>query len=127
MSEGRLAGIIGDPDVEALALVVDGEDRGLIELDFRTRGECELAFLGLVPGATGQGLGAALIGEAIERAFKRRIARLWLHTCTLDHPAAMRLYLRAGFRAYRRAIEIADDPRLTGAMPRDAAPWHPVL
>ena len=53
--------------------------------------------------------------------------RLWLHTCTLDHPAALRFYRRAGLRPYLRAIEVADDPRLTGRMPRDAAPDLPIL
>ena len=27
-----------------------------------------------------------------------------VHTCSLDHPAALSAYLRAGFKAYKRAI-----------------------
>jgi len=36
-------------------------------------------------------------------------------------------YLRAGFTAYKREIEIADDPRLTGALRRDATPDVPII
>ena len=127
LSEREIARIIDDPAVEALALTRDGRDLGLVELDFRTGGECEIAFLGLVPDAVGSGLGNALVAEAIRRAFARPIGRLWLHTCTLDHPGALRFYQRAGLRPYLRALEIADDPRLTGKLPRDAAPDVPIL
>lgn len=127
LTTGALAAIIGDPAVEATAFVVDGEDVGIAELDFRRPGECELAFFGLIDEVQGKGVGRALIAEAILRAFARPIERLWLHTCTLDHPAAMPFYLEAGFVPYRRAIEVADDPRLTGHLPRDAAPWFPIV
>lgn len=127
LGDARLRAIVTDPRVEALAFRVEGEDRGLVELDFRTPGECELSFLGLVPGATGGGLGGLLVAEAIRRAFARGIGRLWLHTCTLDHPAALQFYISAGFRPYRRAVEIADDPRLSGHLSRGAAPQLPVI
>ena len=127
MRDRKLAAILDDPAVEPLALTRDGRDIGILELDFRTRPDCELAFLGLVPGLHGQGLGRRLLAEAIARAFSRPIERLWLHTCTLDHPAALRLYLAAGFRPYRRAIEIADDPRLAGLLPRDAGAGYPIV
>lgn len=127
LSDARLKAIITDAKVEALAFVTEGEDRGLVELDFRVPGDCELSFLGLVPGATGGGLGRLLVAEAIRRAFARGVGRLWLHTCTLDHPAALPLYLSAGFRPYRRAVEIADDPRLSGHLSRGAAPQLPVI
>lgn len=127
LTDEKLAAIIADPAVQALALVVNGRDVALVELDFRKAGECELAFFGIVPEATGRGLGPILIAEAVRRAFQNRIARLWLHTCTLDHPAATRFYLKAGFKPYRRAVEIADDPRLTGHMDRSAAPHFPIV
>jgi GNAT superfamily N-acetyltransferase len=126
-TDEQLRAIIDDPAVEALAYVVDAADVGIVELDFRKPGECELAFLGLVPGQIGKGLGDVLAREAIRRAFARRISRLWLHTCTLDHPAAVRFYQSVGFVPYRRALEVADDPRLTGRLPRGAAPHLPII
>jgi ribosomal protein S18 acetylase RimI-like enzyme len=127
LSDGQLRAIIDDPAVEALAYKVNGRDAGIVELDFRKPGECELAFLGLAPGVIGRGLGRELAAEGIRRAFARPISRLWLHTCTLDHPAAVRFYRSVGFVPYRRALEVADDPRLTGRLPRDAAPDVPIV
>jgi len=50
-----------------------------------------------------------------------------VHTCTLDHPAALSAYRRAGFEPYRRAIEHFPDPRLIGILPRDCAPQIPLI
>jgi GNAT superfamily N-acetyltransferase len=127
LADEDLAAVLNDPEVAALALTDGSQDLGVVELDFRTSGECELAFLGVVPEAIGSGLGRFLIEAAIERAFARPVQRLWLHTCTLDHPGALAFYRRAGFVPYRRAIEVADDPRLTGGLPPDAAPDVPVI
>jgi ribosomal protein S18 acetylase RimI-like enzyme len=127
MTDGQLQAIIDHPAVEALALVEAGRDIGLLELDFRQSGECELAFFGLVPDVIGRGLGRSLAAEGIRRAFSRPIKRLWLHTCTLDHPSALAFYMSVGFKPYRRALEVADDPRLTGRLPRDAAPSVPII
>jgi GNAT superfamily N-acetyltransferase len=127
MPDQTLRSIIGHPQVEACALVSDGRDVGLLELDFRRPGECELAFFGLVPDVVGSGLGRLLMNEAIRRAFRRPIGRFHVHTCSLDHPAALGFYIRSGFAPYKRAIEVADDPRLTGRLPLDAGPHVPVI
>lgn len=127
MPDEELAGILDDPKVEAYALHDGREDIGLLELDFRSDGEAELAFLGLVPGSIGTGAGRFLMNEAIRRAFARPVDRFFVHTCSLDHPAALSFYMRSGFTPYRRAIEVADDPRLNGFLPRDCAPQVPVL
>lgn len=127
MPDEELAGILNDPKVEAYALNDGDDDIGLLELDFRSEGEAELAFLGLVPGVIGKGAGRFLMNEAIRRAFRQPINRFFVHTCSLDHPGALSFYIRSGFRPYRRAIEVADDPRLQGFLPRDCAPQVPVL
>jgi GNAT superfamily N-acetyltransferase len=127
LSDAALARIIDDPLVEPLAFHRHGADLGIAELDFRRPGQCELSFLGLVPDAIGRGYGQVLIAEAIRRAFMRRIERLWLHTCTLDHPAALGFYIAAGFQPFRRAVEVAEDPRLTGELPRQAAAHLPII
>ncbi len=127
MPDDELAAIISDPRVEAFALHDGAGDIGLLELDFRPEAEVELAFLGLVPGTIGKGAGSFLIKEAISRAFAKPIRRFFVHTCTLDHPGALAFYRRAGFTPYKRAIEVADDPRLAGFLPREAADHVPVL
>lgn len=127
MPDDTLAAILDDPKVEAYALHDGTGDVGLLELDFRADSEVELAFLGLVPGFTGQGAGRFLMSEAIRRAFARPTQRFFVHTCTLDSPSALPFYIRSGFTPYRRAIEVADDPRLHGFLPRKAAPHIPLL
>lgn len=127
LSDAALARIVRHPLVEVCAFEVAGQDEGLLELDFRQAGECELAFFGLTAPLLGRGAGRWLMSQAIARAWARPIRRFWVHTCTLDHPGALAFYLRSGFRPFRRQIEIADDPRLTGAAPRTAAPHIPVI
>ena len=128
MDQEALEAIITDFLVE-LHVVVDehGDEVGMLELDFRTRGECELAFVGLVPELSGQGHGRWLLGEALNLAWRNDVARTHVHTCSLDHPAALKAYRRAGFRPFRRAIERFPDPRLLGVLPRDCAPQIPII
>ncbi|MDD1527954.1 GNAT family N-acetyltransferase [Bradyrhizobium sp. WBOS7] len=127
MTDAELAAIIQAPDVEIYALVADDRDEGLLELDFRDPGQCELAYFGVTSGLIGTGAARFLMNRALERAWSRDISRVWVHTCTLDHPSAVAFYQRSGFRAFRRQIEIADDPRLDGTAPRGAAKHVPVI
>lgn len=109
--------------------VVDpaGAEVGLLELDFRVAGECLIRFLGLAPELAGQGHGKWLFAETLRLAWAPGVRRVRVHTCSLDHPAALPSYLRAGFRAYARAFESFPDPRLAGLLPRDIAPQVPVI
>lgn len=127
MPDDRLADILDDPRVEAYALNDGKDDIGLLELDFRGQGEVELGFLGIVPGTIGQGAGRYLMDEATSRAFAKPVDRFFVHTCSLDHPGALAFYIRSGFVPYKRAIEVADDPRLLGLLPREAGPHVPIL
>jgi GNAT superfamily N-acetyltransferase len=127
MSDAEVAAIIRAPEVEFHALVQDGRDEGLLELDFRQSGECELVFFGVTESLIGTGAGRWLMNRALERAWSGPVNRVWVHTCTFDHPAALSFYQRAGFRPFRRQIEIADDPRLDGTAPRHVARHVPVI
>ena len=128
MDDAELAAIIRHPKVELFAVVGnDSGEVGMLELDFRHEGECELAFLGLVPELAGHGHGRWLLAEVLGLAWRDGVARVHVHTCTLDHPAALAAYRRAGFTAYRRAIEQFPDPRLLGILPLDCAPQVPVV
>ncbi len=127
MADEKLAAILGHPRVEAYVLRDGGEDIGLLELDFREAGQCELAFFGLVPEAIGKGAGRFLMSRAIALAWARPIDRLWVHTCTFDHHAALGFYLRSGFRPYAMLVEVHKDPRLTGHLPKSAAPQVPLI
>jgi GNAT superfamily N-acetyltransferase len=127
MTDIELAAIIQAPDVEIYALVAGGRDEGLLELDFRGPGQCELAYFGVTAPLIGTGAARFLMNRALERAWSRDVRRVWVHTCTFDHPSAVAFYQRSGFRPFRRQIEIADDPRLDGTAPRTAAKHVPII
>jgi GNAT superfamily N-acetyltransferase len=128
MKDEELAKIIGDPGVELFAVVDQfGTEVGMLELDFREPGQCELAFVGIMPELAGRGHGRWLLGETLRLAWRDGIRRVHVHTCTLDHPAALPAYRSAGFVALGRAVERFPDPRLIGVLPRTAAPQIPLL
>ena len=127
MDDAKLESIIHDPGVELYEVAAVEAVVGMIELDFREPGQCELAFIGLVPQLTGEGHGRWLLGEAVRLAWRDGVQRVHVHTCTLDHPAALAAYKRAGFKAYKRAVERFADPRLSGILPADSAPQVPLL
>jgi GNAT superfamily N-acetyltransferase len=128
LDDAHLAEIIQHPKVE-LYIVRDenGSDVGMLELDLREPHECELAFIGLIPELSGKGHGKWLLAEAVHRAWREGVERVHVHTCSLDHPAALAAYRRAGFTPYKRAIERFADPRISGILPRDCAPQVPLL
>ena len=124
MSDAALRKAIG-----AVHAVVDprGIEVGMIELDFGTPSECMILFLGLVPELAGRGHGRWLLSQTLALAWRKDVRRVHVHTCTLDHPAALPAYLRAGFSAYKQAFESFTDPRLSGLLPHDCAPQIPLI
>jgi len=127
MPDAELAAIIHDPKIEVYVLKSGATEAGLLELDFRTDGACELGFFGVTPEFVGGGAARWLMNRALERAWSRPIRRVWVHTCTFDHQNAVAFYVRSGFRPFRQQVEFADDPRLTGDLPRHIAPHVPLI
>ena len=127
MDDEALASLLDNPGVELFEVRECDEVVGMLELDRRVPGQCELAFVGLVPALAGRGHGRWLLAEAVARAWEGDPARVHVHTCSLDHPAALAAYRRAGFRATARKLETFVDPRLAGILPRDCAPQVPLL
>jgi GNAT superfamily N-acetyltransferase len=127
MPDAELLAIIQSPLVGVYALAQDGHDEGLVELDFRVPGECEIVSFGVTEKLIGSGAGSWMMNRTLELAWSPQVTRVWLHTCTLDHPAALAFYQRAGFRPFRRQIEVADDPRLDGTALRHVAKHIPII
>jgi GNAT superfamily N-acetyltransferase len=86
-------------EVETWLGRLGGEPAGYAEL-VRDGGEVEIASFGLLPGFPGRGLGGALLAAVTGDAWERGARRVWLHTCSLDSPAALPSYERRGFRRY---------------------------
>jgi ribosomal protein S18 acetylase RimI-like enzyme len=90
-------------------VVRDADDAplGFCEFDHGVFPEIELKNFGLVPEAQGRGLGPYLLSMALNEEWKFNPTRIWLHTDTWDHPAAIHVYERAGFRVYSVSNEPA--------------------
>ena len=101
LADSELAAVIGDPLNELHVLHVDGSPAGFTELDHRKPGEIELVQFGLTAEFIGQGLGKWFLQWTIDRAWASQPKRFWLHTCTLDHPAAVPNYKQAGFSQFK--------------------------
>jgi GNAT superfamily N-acetyltransferase len=127
MGDEELSALIHNPGIEIYALNVDGAGKGLAELDRRVLPEIEIAYFGVTPDVIGQGMGSQLMRHVLEQAWSHKPRRVHLHTCTLDHPNALQFYLKWGFRAWKRAVEVAPDPRLTGDTHPGAAPQIPLI
>lgn len=128
MPDAELAALLGDAGTEVYAVADrQGIEIGMLELNFRTPGECELAFFGLVPELTGRGHGRWLMTQALALAWRPGVDLVWVHTCTLDHPSALSFYRASGFEPAERAVETFADPRLQGYLPRHAAPHVPII
>lgn len=103
------------PEVETWVAYHRGTPAGYFELEAQEGGDVEIAYLGLLPGFDGAGLGGYLLTQAVHRGFRMRpgVARVWVHTCTLDHPLALVNYLARGFEVFQEEetdVDLPDHP-----------------
>ena len=127
MTDDELRAVLHHPEIDVFVLSHNGVDGGLLEFDRRHIPDIEISYFGVAPALFGKGAGRALLEHCLPLAWAHRPNRIWLHTCTLDHPRALEFYRKAGFVPYKRSVEIADDPRVAGVLPRGAAPEVPIL
>jgi GNAT superfamily N-acetyltransferase len=97
---GQWEAWVSAPGYEMWLAEVAGAAVGYLELDGGPQGDVQVAYLGILPGFTGKGLGGALLTAGVDRAWRRGAERVWLHTCSLDAPHARANYLARGFRPY---------------------------
>ncbi len=100
-SDEEAAAYLNDPNVELWLLTSAGELAGYFELRRDADANVEIVYFGMLPAFTGRGLGGHLLTEAVERAWTSGARRVWLHTCSFDHPAAIPNYLRRGFKIFK--------------------------
>ncbi|MEM8577918.1 MAG: GNAT family N-acetyltransferase [Pseudomonadota bacterium] len=126
MDDAVLLEILLNRDIGLWSLTQGGTPEALLELDFRQPDRCILAYFGVTAPLIGTGAGAFLMDRAQEMAFAARDL-LTVQTCTLDSPQALGFYQRSGFTGTHRAVEVVDDPRLTGVLPWDVMPDLPMI
>ena len=90
-----------DPNVSLWVLTVDDAVAGYYELRREEDASVEIVYFGLLPEFTGRGLGGHLLTDAVERAWASGARRVWLHTCSFDHPFAIQNYLDRGFAVFK--------------------------
>ncbi|HEX7583217.1 MAG TPA: GNAT family N-acetyltransferase [Prolixibacteraceae bacterium] len=105
MHDEDLTKIISHPEVKIYVLFSGEEQLGFAELDHRTKSEVHMEYFGLVPEARGKGLGKAFLNWALTEAWKSKPKKLRLNTCEIDHPSALPIYLKAGFKIVDERIE----------------------
>jgi GNAT superfamily N-acetyltransferase len=118
LSDEDLSARIHRAGVEVFVLYANGAPAGYYELDFSDAQETKLVYFGLMPEWTGRRIGPWLLGSAIAEGLSRKAERITVNTCTLDHPAALPLYQRLGFKPVAR-----EERRLT-IPPHLAIPGH---
>jgi GNAT superfamily N-acetyltransferase len=89
-------------EVTLWVMYAQGAPAGYFELERHDDGATEVAYFGLLPEFLGRGLGKRLLTEAVERAWAAGANRVWLHTCTLDDPAALPNYIARGFTPFKQ-------------------------
>lgn len=93
---------LGTPGISVHVAYVGGTPAGYFELTRHGDGSCELSYFGLLPEFQGRGLGKLLLTRATQEAWAAGPTRVWLHTCTLDGPAALPNYIARGFVPYKK-------------------------
>lgn len=109
-SDEQLATYLCRDEVSVWVLQVQGEVAGYFELVCGENGDVEIGYFGLLRRYHGRGLGKFLLTRAVDEAWVRGASRVWLHTCTLDDPAALPNYLARGFTPFGTDRYVAQLP-----------------
>ena len=92
---------------KAHALIATAFREGSVQFEWlhrRVDGEVELVYFGLAPDFIGQGLGKYFLNRMLLHAWSYVPKRVWLHTCELDHEAALPTYRKAGLAVYHERV-----------------------
>ena len=93
---------VSNSNLETYVIKNNNDLVGFFELIHHPKqNETELAYLGLFEEYFGKGVGGYALTTAIKKSFKKKIKRIWVHTCTLDHPHAIKNYLARGMKIFK--------------------------
>jgi GNAT superfamily N-acetyltransferase len=108
-TDAVIAAHLAQPEITLHVANENGRFAGWYELRrVPEDGSVEIAYFGLAPGAIGRGLGKHLLSCAVRDAWALGASRVWVHTCTLDHPHALPNYQARGFSPYRTETYTVD-------------------
>jgi len=109
-SDGKWINYISNKNLETYIISESDELVGFFELLYNPElKETEISYFGLLEEYIGKGIGGYALSVAIKKSFEKNIRRVWLHTCTLDHPNALKNYIARGMRVFKKEnINILD-------------------
>ena len=94
---------VSNENLKTYILKEDEELVGFFELIF-DKNECEIAYFGILEEYIGKSLGGYLLSEAIKIAFEKKMKRIWVHTCSLDHQNAILNYKARGMKIFKTEV-----------------------
>ena len=109
-SDGKWINYISNKNLETYIISESEELAGFFELLYNPElKETEISYFGLLEEYIGKGIGGYALSMAIKKSFEKKIRRVWLHTCTLDHPNALKNYIARGMTVFKKEnINILD-------------------
>jgi GNAT superfamily N-acetyltransferase len=116
-TDEQIAAHLQLPENSVWRMTYDGETSGYFELRKCEDGSVEVAYFGLMPRFIGRGFGKHLLTCATAQAWADGANRVWLHTCTLDDPAALPNYLKRGFKPFKTEMYTAEVPAMKSVPP----------
>jgi GNAT superfamily N-acetyltransferase len=105
-SDETIRSYLATPGISIWLMSSNDAPAGYFELRKHEDGSVEIVYFGLLPESIGRGWGKYLLTRAVESAWQLGAERVWLHTCTLDHPAALPNYLKRGFSPVREEVYV---------------------
>jgi GNAT superfamily N-acetyltransferase len=109
-SDDELRARLAQPGVSLHLLTLAAAPAGYFELELHADASAEIVYFGLLPEFQGRGLGGFLLSEAVHEAWASGASRVWLHTCTLDAPAALPNYVARGCRPFKDERDVGQIP-----------------
>ena len=98
-------------DVVTLLGALSGSPFGYAELMLHRGGaDVEIVFFGILPSFLGRGLGGPFLADCVRAAWEMGPSRVWLHTCSEDHPHALSNHLDRGFEIFREETRVEEIP-----------------
>ena len=91
---------VSNENLKTYILKEDEELVGYFELIF-DKNECEIGYFGILEEYIGKSFGSYMLSEAIKIAFQKKVKRIWVHTCSLDHQNAILNYKARGMNIFK--------------------------
>ena len=124
-NESEIAALLNAPHTWLYLLSESGKDIGLAEIDAKDPNDIELVHFGLFPAYIGRGIGRRFLESVLQIIWETTPTRVWLSTCGMDHPDAVRFYERAGFSRFKTLMGEFKDWRFSGFYDMTDAPQVP--